>query len=208
MQEKSSLYVHRPSLYNFLRFANRYEIEKSILDCGAGGKVPPLELFARYGYDATGIDIDQDQINRATEFASSHNLSMKIEYGDMRDLKFPDASFGFVYSVNSIFHLPKADSAKAMAEMRRVLKPGGLLYVNFLSIDDQNYGKGKEVNPGEFLQEEHGGTVIHSYYKDHEPDTYFDGMDLIFYQKRMMRLLFKEGTYSPCMFDYIAKKKE
>jgi hypothetical protein len=38
-----------------------------------------------------------------------------------------------------------------MKEMKRVLRKGGILYVNFLSVDDSEFGKGRKVRDGEFI---------------------------------------------------------
>ena len=50
----------------------------------------------------------------------------------MRSIGFGDGSLGCVYSWNSNIHLTKADTGRAVGEMLRVLRPGGLLYVNFV----------------------------------------------------------------------------
>ena len=36
-------------LYRFIMYCNETNMEKTILDCGAGGDSPPLSLFAEYG---------------------------------------------------------------------------------------------------------------------------------------------------------------
>ena len=41
--------VYRPDIYDFLRNIIDNDLEKTILDCGAGGKRPPLGLFKEYG---------------------------------------------------------------------------------------------------------------------------------------------------------------
>ncbi len=78
----------------------------------------------------------------------------------MQSLPFEDASFSFVYSYNSIFHMKKQQIAVAIKEIKRVLKPGGLCFVNFLSTADSEYGVGEQVGAGEFVQSEHGRNVI------------------------------------------------
>jgi ubiquinone/menaquinone biosynthesis C-methylase UbiE len=109
-----------------------------------------------------------------------------------------------VYSYNSIFHLSKADSGIAIDEMFRVLKKGGLLFVNFLSVEDSLYKSGEEVNPGEFLQQEGDNKVIHSFYQDIEPDTYFKDFEII--AKEKMKFLLRKSEYLPCFLNYIVKK--
>ena len=142
-----TVYQHTP-LYKFLRFCNQEDLEKEVLDCGAGGACPPLGLFAENGYKTLGIEFDDSQLEKADRFAKEHNLKLNILKGDMRKLPFKDESISFVYSYNSIFHMKKEDVLKSIDELKRVLKPGGLLFVNFLSVNDFRYGEGEEVGKG------------------------------------------------------------
>ena len=49
----------------------------------------------------------------------------------MLELPYEDSSFSFVFSHHTVFHMLKVDIKRAIDEMRRVLVPGGLLFVNF-----------------------------------------------------------------------------
>lgn len=40
----------QPQLYRFLNFCNEEGLEKTVLDCGAGGNMPPLAAFLEHGY--------------------------------------------------------------------------------------------------------------------------------------------------------------
>ncbi|MCE7740534.1 MAG: class I SAM-dependent methyltransferase, partial [Candidatus Heimdallarchaeota archaeon] len=121
-----------PEIIRFFRIIETYPVEKTVLDCGAGGRRPPLALFNVRGYKTTGIDIDGSRIKLAEEFAKLNNLNLNIVNADMRKIPFEDESFGCVFSYNTIFHMTRADMEKAMEEMLRVLKKDGLLYVNFI----------------------------------------------------------------------------
>ena len=64
--------VHKEWLSSFIRFlnyCNECDLEKSVLDCGAGGDCPPLALFAEYGYKTQGIEISNSQVERANIFS-------------------------------------------------------------------------------------------------------------------------------------------
>ena len=114
-------------LYTFLSLCQREALPKEVLDCGAGGANPPLNLFCSYGYRAAGVEIDPQRAQLAREAARQHGVAVDIREVDMRRLPFAEQSFSFVYSYNSVFHLSKADIATAIAEMRRVLRRGGEL---------------------------------------------------------------------------------
>jgi ubiquinone/menaquinone biosynthesis C-methylase UbiE len=193
------------SLYNFLRFANREPVEKKILDCGAGGEFPKLALFKSWDYESFGIDISEEGIEKAREYFKKNEMEVELRKGDMRNIPYDDKSFGYVYSYNSVFHLSKKDSGEAINEMYRVLKNGGLCFVNFISKEDSWYGDGEEVNPGEFIQKESHGEVLHSYYDDEEPDPYFNDFEIIFKQKK--KVFINNIPYLPCYIEYIVRKE-
>jgi ubiquinone/menaquinone biosynthesis C-methylase UbiE len=199
---------YNPNAYRFLHFIETLESEtkpeKRILDCGAGGSRPPLSLFHLLDYETYGVDIVEAQVGRAREFSSKFDVDLNIGLGDMRNLEFADESFPYVYSQNSIFHLTKSDTVKAMKEMTRVLQKGGILYVNFLSIDDQGYGEGKEMGVGEWESIEHGEVTIHSFYRDDEPDTYFEGLEILVKEKRSSDL--RIYNHRIVTLEYIARK--
>lgn len=81
-----------------------------------------------------GIDFDEKTIETTKEKYGSdmiHFLHM-----DALDMNFEDQSFDLVCISNTLHHLP--DVMKALTEMKRVLKPGGLLIVNEMFSDDQD----------------------------------------------------------------------
>ena len=181
-------------LYGFLKECNESPLEKEILDCGAGGDYPPLALSYQHGYTTHGLDISDAQLELAWEFSRKNNMALNIKKGDMRDILFENSSLSFVYSINSLVHLSKKNTAVAMKEMERVLKPHGLIFVNFSSVADSSFGQGKELNKGEFLQEYdwYPGIVkeghVCSYYEDTEPDDYFAHFEIIRKEKRTSEL--------------------
>ncbi|MBU7011972.1 MAG: class I SAM-dependent methyltransferase [Theionarchaea archaeon] len=181
-------------LYGFLKECNESPLEKVVLDCGAGGNYPPLALFHQNGYKTYGIDTSDGEIKLAQKFCRENNIKLTIMKGDIRDIPFGDESMSFVYSINTVCHLSKKDTATALKEMERVLNPKGLLFVNFTSVDDLYFGRGQKVGKGEFIQEYDWyldivkeGHVC-SYYEDAEPDKYFGHFKIIRKEKRIAEL--------------------
>jgi len=182
-------------------------MEKTILDCGAGGNMTPLALFANHGYETYGIEFDDDQIERTKEFEKENNISLNIVKGDMRSLPFEDESMSFAYSYNAIFHMTKKDITKSMDEMKRVLKPGGLMFVNFISVEDFGYGQGEEISEGEFRQREGDEEVIHTYYQPNEGEKHFQDMDIIYKESRVLERIYEGEKIKQHYIDYIVRKK-
>jgi len=196
-------------LYKFLNYCNTIEgIGKDVLDCGAGGNQPPLALFAGCGYIPHGIEISDYQIERAKKFGKENDIDLNIAKGDMRSLPFEDDSMSFVYSYNAIFHMTKADIEKSVTEIKRVLKPGGLCFINFLSHDNDEYGKGDKKGEGEFLQDEGDEKIIHSYHTEEETDALFSDMKILFKENRILHRIFEGSIIKQGYIDYIAQKPE
>ncbi len=197
------------TLFLFLRFCEDSKLEKKILDCGAGGRMPPLYIFRVLGYKTQGVDVSEEQIRKARAFCEEKGVDLGIEKGDMRDLPFQDSSFSFAYSHDTICHMPKKEIAIAMREMKRVLKKDGLLYVNFFSTEDNRFGEGKKVGNGEFIHDEHGGKELHSYFGDDEPDQFFVGLEILAKQKRVLETSATVGRRERvrAYLDYVARKK-
>lgn len=190
-------------LYKFLEYCNneKFEGKAKILDCGAGGVTPPLSLFYTFGYETTGIELDMKQINKANIFSQNNKQELNIKIGDRTDLDFDDNTFDFVYSYNSIFHMKKIQIEKAIKEMKRVLKPNGLIFVNFLSIDDFRFGEGPHL--GEQMDDE---PVIHSYFDYDEADKYFEDMKFMLKERRILERIFEGEKIKQGFIDYIFRK--
>jgi SAM-dependent methyltransferase len=91
-----------------------------VVGCGDGREAGVLAR--RFGADTVGIDI-------GAEFAFDHRGSApaRLRAMDARALDFPDGTFDLVYSFHALEHMSRPGDA--LAEMRRVLAPGGVAAV-------------------------------------------------------------------------------
>lgn len=94
-----------------------------LLDVGASTGAIDAALATQLA-EVVGIDIDADAIAAAQREQTAPNLRFVL--GDAMALDFPDASFDAVLCAHVYEHVP--DAARLMAEIRRVLKPGGICY--------------------------------------------------------------------------------
>lgn len=199
------IFKHIP-LYRYLMICENLGLEKNVLDCGAGGETPPLSLFSSYGFHTSGIEFSETQLELANEFALDQEQDLNIQIGDMRELPFKDNSISYVYSYNSIFHMRKHDVEKSIKEMSRVLRKNGVMFVNFLSTDDFRCGDGPDLGDLEFEQVEDNEMVIHSYYRDKEADAFFEGMQVLFKETRVVERIFEGEWIKQGFIDYIIRK--
>lgn len=103
--------------------------DKDILDCGFGGTGWAVELFVRSGAKSvTGIDLNEKWAIRIGERLKKYNHpALKLMQGTVLELPYADNSFDYVHSHGVMHHT--TDWKKGVAEMARVLKPGGTLYL-------------------------------------------------------------------------------
>ena len=97
----------------------------TILDAGCGSGTNSRRL-ARAGYRVTGVDFSEFALGKAIQDSSDFDIDFRR--GDLTNLDFPDASFDAVFCFGVLMHVP--DLEKALAELVRVLKPGGYLMLS------------------------------------------------------------------------------
>ena len=95
-----------------------------VLDVACGTGVVALTA-ARAGAKAQGLDLTPELVAHARENASLMRLEVPFQEGDVESLPFPDASFDVVVSQFGHMFAPRPEVA--IAQMLRVLKPGGTI---------------------------------------------------------------------------------
>lgn len=75
--------------------------------------------------DLTGIELSPGMLEQAAARAQTHPSPVDLRLGDAQHLTFPDASFDTVVATLALCSIP--DDRAAVAEMARVLRPGGRL---------------------------------------------------------------------------------
>jgi SAM-dependent methyltransferase len=94
------------------------------LGCGPGQIARYLH---RQGVEALGVDLSPRMVAEAQRL----NPEIPFHQGDMLALPDPEDSWGGIAAFYCIIHIPRARVTEALLEMKRVLKPGGVLLLAF-----------------------------------------------------------------------------
>jgi len=120
------------------------------LGCGVGRHA----LFlAEAGFEVDGIDGSPVGIGVARETAAARGLTLNLREGAADALPFADGTLDFVLSWNVIYHGNQGDVGRRLAEIWRVLKPGGLYQGTMLPTRNGNYGLGRRIAPDTFVND-------------------------------------------------------
>lgn len=126
---RRTLVADAPFMLSYLRSG------LSVLDCGCGpGSITCDMAEVVAPGQVIGIDISGVQLDRARKLADRRGIeNIRFETGDIYELPFADRSFDVAFAHNVLEHL--RDPLRALHEMRRVLRPGGMV-----GIHDPDFG--------------------------------------------------------------------
>lgn len=137
---------------NVIKFA-KYLKEKGghkILDlgCGAGRHIVYL---SKEGFTVWGTDVSDKGLKYAREWLREEDIKVRLKKSDMTKIPFPDEYFDGVISVNVLHHNVLSNVKKAVDEIERVTKKGGVVLLTLVSTRDYKYGSGEEIEKNTFI---------------------------------------------------------
>ena len=115
------------------RFAASLRAPSLILDVGCGpGR--DLERFTAHGHVARGLELNPEFVVRARRHAPTTQC-------DVRDVAdhYPSEFFDGIWAAASLVHLPTADMHDVLAQLGRLLRPGGKLFVSVRSTGETGW---------------------------------------------------------------------
>jgi SAM-dependent methyltransferase len=123
-------YTPEQAAQNIYRHGVLKDVSGQKVLCLASGGGQDSVAFGMLGAEVTVLDLSDEQLARDRLAAARHGLHVTTLQGDMRDLSiFPAESFDVVWQVYSINFVPSVEAV--FREVRRVLKTGGIYFVQF-----------------------------------------------------------------------------
>jgi ubiquinone/menaquinone biosynthesis C-methylase UbiE len=109
------------------KYAPEFRVQgASVLDVGCGD-AGALIAFAEQGAKCAGIECFDASLERGKLRAADHGVEVDLRKGVAESIPYPDATFDLVMLDNVLEHV--TDRPLTLREVKRVLKPGGLLYM-------------------------------------------------------------------------------
>ncbi|MDQ5962364.1 MAG: hypothetical protein QG653_171 [Patescibacteria group bacterium] len=132
---------------NLLEHLVRYEMlpgnkDHTVLDVGCGAGHGSNLLSKKYK-KVYGVDISPEAIGYAKNNWGSDNIEFVV--GSAMDIPFPDSTFDAISAFEVFEHL--TDWRKFLSELRRVLKPEGVVYISTPNKTLYSPGTEKPINP-------------------------------------------------------------
>jgi len=95
-----------------------------------------------------GFDPGTQQIARARAKVARRHVSIEFQMGLIEQLPFPDQTFDVVFSTLMMHHLPAPLKRQGLAEIARVLKPGGRLVIADFKHKQERAGQAARFHAG------------------------------------------------------------
>jgi SAM-dependent methyltransferase len=132
---------------------------RKVLEIGCGTAQNLLFAAWSMGFEVYGVDYSEAAIAQARAQFQAKGLSYgALDVADAAHLSYLDASFDAVVE-RAVLQQNRYETARAMlAEMRRVLKPGGVLCCSLAAEGHFLFGQGEHLGGGDFFNGEHDGS--------------------------------------------------
>ncbi|HPE15652.1 MAG TPA: methyltransferase domain-containing protein [Oscillospiraceae bacterium] len=109
-----------------------------VLDFGCGlGR--HAVFFARAGFRVSAFDLSPAAAAHLTAWAAREELPVRVETADMLSLPFADDSFDAIFAYHVVSHTDTAGIRTILGEIRRVLRPGGEVYLTLCSKETWSF---------------------------------------------------------------------
>ena len=110
-----------------------------IIDVGSGPGRDAL-ILKQKGFDITCLDASEAMVKISQE------KGLKSVVGNFNNIPFNNGSFDGAWAYTSLLHIPKSKIKQSLNEIRRVLKPQGILGLGLIEGDTEGYKETGGIN--------------------------------------------------------------
>jgi len=118
------------------------------LGCGTGRHV---KFLAEQKLEVYGLDISWVSVQFASRWMKALKQTAPLAVGSSCQLPYQPGSFDVVVSHGVLDHMTAESAQATVGEVRRILAPDGLFYLDLISKEDSTYGQGKLIGPETFV---------------------------------------------------------
>ena len=128
--------------FHFKDFAKYVEKKALILDVGCGYGRTLNQLYSEGYHNLIGIDFSENMINRGKK--QYPYLDLRVKHGRNIDMEDNSCDAVILFAVLTCI-IKNEDQVSLLKEIKRVLKPGGIIYINdfLLNTDERNLNRYK-----------------------------------------------------------------
>ena len=135
--------------FDLTGYAEFLDLKGNVLELGSGDGNTAAVLLPRCG-NLVCADIAISSFRTL----AMKNTRLKCVAADARQLPFAEGNFSAVFSRHVLTHAIPGDDALMLAEITRVLAPGGTVLIEVFAPGDMRFGKGQEIFPRTFLRDD------------------------------------------------------
>lgn len=138
-REEKNTYWLTPSEDSYY-LANRWKEKgyEKLLDFGCGlGR--HAVFFAKQGFQVSAFDLSEEGIDHLEQWAKREGLQIRLHTADMLNLPYEDASFDSIFAYHVISHTDTQGMTTILQQIRRILKPGGEIYLTLCSKETWSF---------------------------------------------------------------------
>ncbi len=166
--------------------------------CGKGRYLLPLSKQ----FCCTGLDVSFTALKACRDSLSKRRRVADNVLSTLALMPFKPNSFDSVLCHGVLQHLLENERIEAITEIRRVLVPGGLLFLEVFGVDDMRYG-GEEVENNTFRR---NSGIIYHYFSKSELEKLFHDMEVMELTERKYEKKFKGQAFTRHIIQAIIRK--
>lgn len=170
--------------------------EGRVLDLGCGGGNDTL-YFIEKGKKVIACD---QSVNAIQNIQKNFPEVLEARCFNMLDgFEFEDNSFEIVCTDLSLHYFREADTRRILNEIRRILIPGGHLFVRVNSVKDVNHGAGQGIEVEQHLYRTEDG-MFKRFFDEEDVRRLFSDFEILFCEEqKMLRYSSEKTVFCVCL---------